>query len=62
MAEIKIKQIVETGDGNSGMITVLTENQETGKEYASTQAFGSGTNYSKADATEKASQDSINKH
>jgi len=54
--------ITDHGDGSSGTILVTTKDIETGREYASAHEYGGSSGYSKAEATEKAAQDSINKH
>ena len=59
MAEVT--QVVETSneDGTKGTVTVITKN-EYGYEKASTREYDYWT--SKAEATEKATQESLNKH
>ncbi len=56
----EVKQVIETSneDGSKGIITVVTQD-DNGREYASTREYDSWT--SKAEATEKATQDSLNK-
>jgi len=56
----EVKQVVETSNeaGDKGTITVITKD-DYGREYASTREYDYWT--SKAEATEKATQDSLNK-
>jgi hypothetical protein len=60
MGDKTITQIVETGDGNSGTVTVLTKDESTGTEKPATRDYGGSV--SKAEAIDRATQDSLNKH
>jgi len=60
MGDKTITQIVDSGDGDRGTVTVITKDDERGTERVSTCEYGPFT--SKAQATERATQESINKH
>jgi len=63
MGDKTITQIVDSGDGDRGTITVITKDDERGTERASSCEYGGGAGtFSKAEATERATQDSIWKH
>jgi hypothetical protein len=62
MGDKKITNVVDTGDGSSGEVIITTKDIDTGKEYTGAHAYGGSSGYSKAEAEEKAAQDSINKH
>ena len=57
-----VEQIIvkKNEDGSGGTVTVITRS-ENGTQYASTAAFGGGTGETEAMATQRATQDSLNK-
>jgi len=54
----EVDQVIKNGDRDSGTITVITTD-ESGRQYASTESYGGST--SEREATEKATQYSLNK-